>query len=106
MTEGEVSREEMGKLGDEGGNSFSERRSPMRCLRCHGTMVNEWIFTENERGSLMTRCVNCGDLIDPVVISNRVHSSVNFLKTRKGQLDVAGRYEVVNSAVFEDLWVS
>jgi len=65
-------------------NSFLDRQSPMRCLRCQGTLLKEWVFTENEGGALMVRCVNCGDLIDPVVISNRDRLSVRFQKTRKG----------------------
>jgi len=78
----------------------------MRCLRCQGTMVEEWIFTEGEGGASMARCVNCGNLIDPVVISNRDRSSVGFLKARKGRLDVRGRYEVVNSAASKNFLAS
>jgi hypothetical protein len=61
-------------------------------------MVKEWIFTENEGGTLMARCLNCGDFIDPVVISNRIRSSVHFLKTRRGKLEATETYEVADSA--------
>jgi len=62
---------------------FKERSSTMRCLRCKGTVVEEWIFTEREGSASMARCVNCGDLIDPVVISNRDRSAARFLKIRR-----------------------
>lgn len=63
---------------------FRKKESPMRCLRCQGTIVEEWIFTEREGGAAMARCVNCGDLIDPVVISNRDRSSSPFFKDAEG----------------------
>jgi hypothetical protein len=56
----------------------------MRCLRCHGTVVEEWAFTEREGGALMARCVNCGDMIDRVVIFNRDRAAARFLKKRAG----------------------
>ena len=50
----------------------------MRCIRCKGIIVEEWAFTEKEDGALMARCVNCGDLIDPVVILNRHRSAARM----------------------------
>ena len=44
----------------------------MKCHRCHGLMVMEryygpglpyWGF----------RCVSCGEILDPVIVENRVH---------------------------------
>jgi hypothetical protein len=46
----------------------------MRCLRCQGTMVEEWMFTEKEGGTSIARCLNCGDIVDNVVIFNRLHA--------------------------------
>jgi hypothetical protein len=55
----------------------------MRCIRCKGTVVQEWSFTEREGGALMARCINCGDLIDQVVIFNRSRSEARFLKMHR-----------------------
>lgn len=54
----------------------------MRCLRCLGTMVEEWIFTEREGGTSIVRCLNCGDIIDSVVIFNRLRTLAIFHKRR------------------------
>jgi len=36
------------------------------CLRCGGFMVDEPCF-----GFVARRCVQCGDLVDPVIVRNR-----------------------------------
>ena len=46
----------------------------MKCLRCQGATVEEWIATENDGGFFMIRCLNCGDIIDDVVILNRLNA--------------------------------
>jgi hypothetical protein len=56
----------------------------MRCIRCEGTIIEDWICTEKEGGISMVRCLNCGDIIDNVVIFNRLHTLTNFYK--KGRL--------------------
>jgi hypothetical protein len=38
-----------------------------RCLRCHGLLVRHFVAPSLH----MARCVNCGDLIDRVVLHNR-----------------------------------
>ncbi len=49
----------------------------MNCPRCGGLMVNEWVsdlqnfWTEGEEESLMSRCLSCGELVDPLVLVNR-----------------------------------
>jgi hypothetical protein len=52
----------------------------MTCLRCHGLMVRYWSMEpldetgqEHCRG---WRCVNCGDLLDPVTLQNEARRSV------------------------------
>lgn len=42
----------------------------MKCLRCHGLMVREAIFTR-EGGIPVSRCIQCGEIVDKVVILNR-----------------------------------
>lgn len=45
----------------------------MRCLRCKGTTMEERIDTR-EGSTLLIRCLHCGDLIDKVVLFNRLLS--------------------------------
>jgi len=39
-----------------------------RCPRCSGFMVTEWCGGLDQIGQ---RCVQCGELIDPVILQNR-----------------------------------
>ncbi len=45
----------------------------MKCSRCHGMMVREVIFT-NQGGIPVSRCIQCGEIVDKVVILNRHRS--------------------------------
>ncbi len=49
----------------------------MVCKRCQGTMAKEPIFTLHGEISML-HCINCGEWIDTVVISNRKRSPVYF----------------------------
>ena len=40
-----------------------------RCPRCSGLMVAEWC--EDLSGYTAQRCVQCGEVIDPVILQNR-----------------------------------
>lgn len=43
----------------------------MTCLRCRGCLVTErWTYL----GVTFTRCLNCGDVTDEVILMNRIHS--------------------------------
>lgn len=46
-----------------------------RCVRCHGLMVIEQCFDfagdADHLDCLARRCVQCGDIIDPVILRNR-----------------------------------
>lgn len=46
--------------------------SATRCLRCSGFMVLEPCFD-----FLAWRCVQCGDVIDPVILQNRQRLAMN-----------------------------
>ena len=46
--------------------------SATRCLRCRGLMVIEPCFD-----FLAWRCVQCGDVIDPVILQNRQQLAMN-----------------------------
>jgi ribosomal protein S14 len=44
-------------------------RSTDRCPRCGGLMVHEW--GADVMGHASQRCVQCGELIDSVILENR-----------------------------------
>lgn len=47
----------------------------IHCSRCHGLMVAEQgfdsLFGASEAASSLRRCVQCGEVIDPVILQNR-----------------------------------
>ena len=49
--------------------SWSRIERTDRCPRCSGLMVAEWCEDLSDYSS--QRCVQCGELIDPVIIQNR-----------------------------------
>ncbi len=42
----------------------------MNCRRCHGLMVRDEYYTETET-SIGFRCINCGDVCDPIISYHR-----------------------------------
>lgn len=52
----------------------------MKCPRCRGLMVHYWfIDLFDETGQEHRdgwRCVNCGELLDPVILQNEARRSV------------------------------
>lgn len=44
-----------------------------RCSRCGGLMKRESVFdlVENEIEFKAARCIQCGDIVDPVILMNR-----------------------------------
>lgn len=50
----------------------------MMCSRCGGLMVEDYSFEidllEADTPILAWRCVNCGDIIEPVMLQNRLAS--------------------------------
>ena len=49
--------------------SFATIHSTDRCPRCSGLMVAEWC--EELSNYTAQRCVQCGEVIDPVILRNR-----------------------------------
>ncbi len=46
----------------------------MTCLRCEGLMVSDWYYDLLETGEINFvgwRCLNCGAVVDPVIVANR-----------------------------------
>lgn len=52
-----------------GAGSWSRIHRTDRCPRCSGLMVAEWCEDLSDYSS--QRCVQCGELIDPVIMQNR-----------------------------------
>jgi hypothetical protein len=50
--------------------SWARIHSTDRCPRCGGLMVAEWCQDLSDY-SAQQRCVQCGELIDPVILENR-----------------------------------
>ena len=45
----------------------------MICHRCHGFMVEEWLFDMDDQSSSVSgyRCVNCGEVTESVLLHHR-----------------------------------
>lgn len=61
---------------------------PVRCSRCDGFMVltryEDWGSTTNSQTLLAWNCLQCGEVIDPVILANRRKSAVPVIgKNRK-----------------------
>lgn len=65
----------------------------MECGRCHGLMVGYYIvdLLGSETGGRAWRCVSCGDILDPVILSNgqRRDRLTYIIKTSPRHSDLA-----------------
>lgn len=76
--------------------SWKEIVSTARCLRCGGLMVAEPCtdFWDNTENLAVRRCVQCGEVIDPVIMQNRQrqlpvgrgadHTGSGFSRSKEG----------------------
>lgn len=85
-------------LKQENPTGWSQLASATRCSRCEGFMVIEQCFDfRDDTGQLdflARRCVQCGEVIDPVILQNRQrqlpvgrgadHSSSGFARSKEG----------------------
>ena len=64
----------------------------MSCSRCQGLMVREFVVDlhVSPTGGRAWRCVSCGHLVDPVIVSNRkrYQKAVRLSKRSKRHLDL------------------
>lgn len=64
----------------------------MSCSRCQGLIVREFVVDlhVSPTGGSAWRCVSCGHLVDPVIISNRqqCQQAVPLSKGSKRHLDL------------------
>ena len=49
--------------------SWARIHSEDRCPRCSGLMVAEWCLDLSDHAA--QRCVQCGEIVDPVILRNR-----------------------------------
>ena len=55
------------------GSNPNDNMESFRCCRCGGLMKTEPVFdlVENEIEFMAARCIQCGDVVDPVILMNR-----------------------------------
>ncbi|MFQ5543615.1 MAG: hypothetical protein ACE5FY_04590 [Nitrospiria bacterium] len=55
--------------------THAAKEAEIQCNRCHGWMSFEYFTNMNEGGGVWTykgwRCISCGEVIDPLILSNR-----------------------------------
>ena len=53
--------------------SIVKRQQAASCTRCGGLLVEEFCMdlSNSERTAEAQRCVQCGELVDPVILANR-----------------------------------
>lgn len=58
---------------NEGWSGLKLHSESYRCGRCGGLMKTESVFdlVENEIEFMAARCIQCGDVVDPVILMNR-----------------------------------
>ena len=56
-----------------------------RCGRCGGLMKTDLVFdlVENETEFMAARCIQCGDIVDPVILAHR--SGKRVLRSSTGR---------------------
>jgi RNase P subunit RPR2 len=66
-------KENVGQMKSQ--SAFSSARLHSSCLRCGGFIVKELsadlLNSAGELECVTTRCVQCGDILDPVILRNR-----------------------------------
>jgi len=60
------------------GSSQNVKVESFGCRRCGGLMQPESVFdlVENEIEFMAARCLQCGDIVDPVILLNRAGKGV------------------------------
>jgi hypothetical protein len=65
--------------------SWKEGVSPVKCLRCGGLLVPEPCtdFWDDAGNLAVRRCVQCGELVDQVILQNRQRRPTGELPTSR-----------------------
>ena len=55
------------------------------CTRCGGLLVEEYCMdlSNSEHATAAQRCVQCGELVDPVILANRTRAGTPSSKTNR-----------------------
>ncbi len=65
---------------------LEKSNSPDSCTRCGGLLVSHWCMNVNyDAGGmeiLTKRCLQCGEVIDPVILENRQHPEREAMKKK------------------------
>ncbi len=67
-------------VDEQQGNACTELTHISACPRCQGLMVREYFMNSIDVSDLWGsgwRCINCGVIVDPVIISNQKHPNPN-----------------------------
>jgi len=72
-------------LKDAETTSWKEGVSPVTCLRCGGLLVAEpgTDFWDDAGNLAVRRCVQCGELVDQVILQNRQRRPTSELPTSR-----------------------
>lgn len=66
-----------------------EKTDAMRCQRCQGFMcpieLRDWTGLSGQDVSRALRCLLCGDIVDEIIVSNRIKSEGGCPDGRKGR---------------------
>ncbi|MEO8340670.1 MAG: hypothetical protein ABI604_13290 [Nitrospirota bacterium] len=65
---------------EETARSWAKIHSTDRCPRCNGLMVAEWC--EDLSDYRAQRCVQCGEIVDPVILQNRRQGGMTIGEAR------------------------
>lgn len=67
----------------------AEKTDAMRCHRCRGLMcpveLRDWISAKGQDSSSALRCIHCGEIVDALIVSNRIKSEGGCPDGRKGR---------------------
>jgi RNase P subunit RPR2 len=66
--------------------NYEKKASSSTCSRCGGFMVSHWCMNVNyDAGGmeiLTQRCLQCGEVIDPVILENRLNPEREAMKKK------------------------
>lgn len=74
----------------------------MNCSRCHGLMIAEDLIDIRESFLPMwmrgLRCVSCGNIVDPLILRNRVSQQSSAVRELKAEVPMPALYRHAKAA--------
>ena len=87
------------KKGEMTGGISHGKSAVRHCRRCQGMLASEFCFDlldgTGENGFWGLKCLQCGEVVDPVILRNRYADTPVILKDssrRKGPINTAGKH--------------